>query len=358
MALSVGIKVAKKAYSPCLAPSRARPSARPLHVVAFRDTHREETVVGVGSEVLHAWIKGVQKVQSPHATFSQDCDTCVTYKKDQVLLSEQGRGVPFLLSHIERESQKMDVVNYRILATAACPHDDTFFALVEMTYRKKAEGEEPTEFTTMKLFEMDMLVDDTVRRVTAIHEWGQLDRVDMQTLAPEMCGTLACGPPSFPESDMKPYPSNLKPGVVMDTSRKWCKARTSGKSEDVLDSILHPSFRLWDAYGMLPVLCDPTRTIDEGVCIVPFENVKDIIKQTKERYDIDCHLIDNAVSMSSNVAFAHWRSHITNRETEEAFTVDGVEVELFDDDGRIKDIFLFRDPMDTERSMLQGKMDL
>lgn len=74
------------------------------------------------------------------------------------------------------------------------------------------------------------------------------------------------------------------------------------------------------------------------------------------RYDIDCHLVDNAISQEHNAGFTHWCSAVTNRETQEQYHVEGIEVELFCDDGRFKHVWLFRDPMDFERDLLSGQL--
>jgi hypothetical protein len=39
-------------------------------------------------------------------------------------------------------------------------------------------------------------------------------------------------------------------------------------------------------------------------------------------------VIDNAVSLSKNVGFTHWRSRIVNKDTKAAFEIEGVEVSL------------------------------
>jgi len=57
----------------------------------------------------------------------------------------------------------------------------------------------------------------------------------------------------------------------------------TGQPEELLDRVLDPSFRLWDAYGVLPVLCDPTRRSQADACCVRYDQVKDIIRSTKER---------------------------------------------------------------------------
>jgi hypothetical protein len=51
---------------------------------------------------------------------------------------------------------------------------------------------------------------------------------------------------------------------------------------------------------------------------------------------------DQAVSQDTNVAFTHWRSNITPQGSASPFTIEGIEVDIFGNDGRIKDIWLFR----------------
>jgi hypothetical protein len=66
-------------------------------------------------------------------------------------------------------------------------------------------------------------------------------------------------------------------------------------------------------------------------------------------------MIDQAVSLDKNAGFTHWRSRIVNKDNKDAFEIETLEVELFGPDGRIKDIWMFRDPMDHEIRMLEGR---
>ena len=129
-------------------------------------------------------------------------------------------------------------------------------------------------------------------------------------------------------------------------------------------------------------------------CVVGYDSVQAIIHASKERYEIDCHLLDVAVAQDCNVAFAyvlfrcfcscfcggraaallatfplktpaqkktqitntnsHWRSHIKNKADGASFDIDGVEVDAFAPDGRLIQTWLARDAMDFERAMLEG----
>lgn len=335
-----------------VAPRAGRTTA--VRVVAYRDVHREEKICTLGSEVVNAWFKGIaQGPEAARRALADDIDNAVTYRSNQVLRNHKGQGLPYLLKRIGHKQEQMELLSHRLLASAACGVDDTFFALVEYKYRSKLSGDDRV-CTGYKIMEMDVMFDDTALKVMGIHERNSLAPDDVSSLASlDTAHSLAVTP--FPEDDLAPYPTGLSNDVVLANSQAWCQARSSGQPESLLDQVLDPSFRLWDAYGVLPVLCDPARRDQVDACCVRYEHVKDIIASTKERYDVKCKLIDNAVSMKHNVAFTHWRSRIVNKESKDVFEIEAVEVDLFGPDGRLKDIWMFRDPMDHEVRMLERR---
>uniref|UniRef100_A0A383VV95 Uncharacterized protein n=1 Tax=Tetradesmus obliquus TaxID=3088 RepID=A0A383VV95_TETOB len=335
-----------------------RPAVRrtaAVKVVAYRDAHREEKICSLGSEVVNSWFKGIAMgPEAAREALQADCDTTVAYRSHQVLRHHKGQGLDYLLKRINVGHEKMDLVSHRILATAACSLDDTFFALVEYKYKSKVLGD-PRVNVGYKIMEMDVMYDDTCLKVMGLHERSSLSPEDVSVIASLDSAHNAGNATPFPEDDLADYPGGLNNEIVLANSRAWCQARSSGQPESVLDRTLDPSFRLWDAYGVLPVLCDPSRRGKVDACVVKYDQVKDIIASTKDRYDIKCKLIDNAVSLNKNVGFTHWRSRIVNKDTKAAFEIEAVEVDLFGADGRLKDIWMFRDPMDVEIEMLQGR---
>jgi hypothetical protein len=271
---------------------------------------------------VNSWFKGI--AMGPDAAriaLEADVDQAVDYRSNQVLRKHKGQ-------------------------------DDTFFALVEYKYKSKVLGD-PRVNVGYSLMEMDVMYDDTVLKVMAIHERKSLAPEDVSVIASLDSAHDAGNATPFPEDDLTDYPHGLNNETVLANTKAWCQARSSGQPESVLDRVLDPSFRLWDAYGVLPVLCDPSKRGAVDACVVPYHHVKDIIKQTKERYNIKCKMIDNAVSLSKNVGFTHWRSRIVNKSNNNAFEIEAVEVDLFGKDGKLKDIWMFRDPMDVEVEMLQ-----
>lgn len=323
-------------------------------MVAYRDTHREEVITRMGGEVINAWFKGIKEgAATVDASLEQWFDTDCEYRSDEVLRTHTGKGLAYLRKRINRNHERMALQDAKVLASAACPVDDTYFALVEYTYVSKLLPDE-RPCVAYKVMEMDVLYDDTVLRVMGIHERGQLTPEDVSCIASVDSAHSVCGATPFPHEDLGPYPEHLSNELVLANTAKWCQARSSGQPEELLDGILDPSFRLWDAYGLLPVLCDPARRAEPDACVVRHKDVKDIIRQTKTRYQIKCKVYDSAVSQTQNVGFTHWRSNITPVGDGTPFTIEGIEVDIFGPDGKLKDIWLFRDPMDFERRTLEG----
>ncbi|GBF99214.1 hypothetical protein Rsub_11421 [Raphidocelis subcapitata] len=248
----------------------------------------------------------------------------------------------------------MEVNSWEVVASAVAGADDTFFALVRFSYHLEALHGETSPSEGFKVFELEVFVDDTKRIVTAMQERSQLAPEDVGAFSTIDRAQVSSAP--FPSDRLGPYPAGLDNAKVHAAAEAWCKARCSGNMVEPLCTVLAPSFRLHDAYGLLPVLCDPARMAAGAAdaCVVDRERVMEIIEASKERYEIDCHSVDCAVSADHNVAFTHWRSQVKNRSSGAKFCVEGIEVDLFDGQGRLTDVFLFRDPMDFERDMLSG----
>lgn len=353
MRINTGTCASSKARCLRAVPIRSAVRRSPVKVVAYRDTHREDKICQLGSEVVNSWFKGI--AMGPEAARSgleADVDASVEYKSNQVLRRHKGQGVDYLLRRIGYQFDKIELLNHRIIATAACSQDDTFFALVEYKYKSKLLPDTRPN-VGYSLMAMDVMYDDTVLKVMSMHERKSLSPEDVSVIASLDSAHDAGNATPFPEDDVTDYPEGLDNDAVLANTRAWCQARSSGQPEAVLDSVLDPSFRLWDAYGVLPVLCDPTRKGEIDACVVPYVHVKDIIRQTKERYNIKCKMIENAVSLNKNVGFTHWRSRIVNKSNNNTFEIEAVEVDLFGANGKLKDIWMFRDPMDVEVEMLQ-----
>lgn len=193
-------------------------------------------------------------------------------------------------------------------------------------------------------------------------------------LAPEDLGGLvsvdsahrALSATPFPHDRVKAYPPGLNVDVPLNNQRRWCEARCSrnderamlfGGADPALDgpAIDRQKYRLWDAFGVLPVLCDPSKRALPDACVVPGEAVADIIRGAKERFTIDCRLQDAAVSFEKTIAFTRWLSLCEDRRSGEKFRLEGLEAVVFDERGLLTDTWLFRDPTPSERARLTGE---
>jgi hypothetical protein len=146
--------------------------------------------------------------------------------------------------------------------------------------------------------------------------------------------------------------------IVVKNAKAWCQARSSGVDEKaVLDGVLAPGFCFTDAYGVLPIVCDRSR--DASACVMAADAVKEVIAQAKAGATIKCIQLDAAVSADASVAFQHWRSNVAPKGAGGAgaapYTIEGVEVDVFDNEGRLLDIWLFRDAMAHEKAILAGR---
>jgi hypothetical protein len=51
------------------------------------------------------------------------------------------QGRDYLRQKVDERHERLHIEHYQVLATAACPVDDTFFALVEVQYYDKVLGD-------------------------------------------------------------------------------------------------------------------------------------------------------------------------------------------------------------------------
>jgi hypothetical protein len=279
-------------------------------------------------------------------------------------------GQDALLAWIERERKEAPPCSgWSLIASAACPADDAYFALVETTHPREDAGGKPRDPLTLhKIVWFDVELDDTKRQVTGVHVRGQLAPDDLSALVSVDSAHRALSATPFPHDRVKPYPKGLNVDIPLANQRRWCAARCSrndaraqllgddGKTPGLeLPAIDEARFRLWDAFGTLPVLCNPARRAQPDACVVPGDTVVDIIAGAKERFTIDCRMQDAAVSFDKTVSFTRWLSLCEDRKSGEKFRLEGLEAVIFDEDGKLIDTWLFRDPTPAERARLMGE---
>lgn len=368
-----------------------------LRVDAYRehrDIGREKTIVRLGDRVVGAMMRMLCRPPSsakpsPDDILSLRGDTAahLEVRVDGVLDREALVGQDALLAWIERERDggsgsgasggTPPCSAWRLVASASCPLDDAYFALVETVHpRTTLSGKEREPLVLHKIVWLDVELDDTKRIVSGVHVRGQIEPDDLSGLVSVDSAHRALSATPFPHDRVKPYPPGLNVDVPLSNQKRWCDARCSKNDERALlfggdtggdssgggkdEALSSPAidrarYRLWDAFGVLPVLCSPQRRMDPDACVVPGEAVAEIIKGAKDRFEIDCRLQDAAVSFEKTVAFTRWLSMCKDKKTGAEFKLEGLEAVVFDEEGKLLDTWLFRDATPGERARLVGE---
>ncbi|KXZ52175.1 hypothetical protein GPECTOR_10g804 [Gonium pectorale] len=409
-----------------------------VQVVAFRDAHRAEQLLDTAREFVGYWMLGRQEGPTSRVMagmaplLAQDC----TAELHGLLLHtvDQGPdGIARLLSG-EHRPAGLTLKHWHSRVCAANEDTDTVFCLVEM----RAEDAEGTPRSCYQLLKLELMLDDTVRRVTHLLERGQWDCVGDGLTPLLLAEAEEAGPAAITAAEQQPagaggaqegqrsrprrvrstraggdvvgsdlpveriatqsqiarYTRGLSPDALRDISRVWCAARCSGTdARGLLEPRLAPDFRLWDAYGLLPLVCSiKDRPADQaaaaaastleaagpspsgftmammmggGGCVAPREAVFDILENAKAEYDVQVTPLDLAVSYTHNVVFCHWKTVMKPKQPGAAaqgaagealpLEQEGVEVDIFNSEGLLSDVWMFRDALDFEKHMMMAR---
>ncbi|KAG2438495.1 hypothetical protein HXX76_005046 [Chlamydomonas incerta] len=464
-------------------------------VVAFRDAHRAQVLLDTATEFCRAWMAG--RMEGPTARVLQHLGPLVS---DDVGVEVHGllthcadRGLDGMARLLAPEQRPagLQLRHWHCRVCAANEDTDVVFCLLEL----RAEDEQGRHRSCYQVLKLDMLLDDTSRRVTRVLERGQWDvagdgttplllahaaaheaeyagaQPDLQDGGSSSGGSseseehererraiggkgkegkegkegeegaetqqrhrrhrsAAWGGQVMgsdfpveriqPHSQVAQFTRGLDPAALKEVSRAWCAARCSspgggGLQREALDALLSPDFRLWDAYGLLPLVCRvgdrplgpqtasgavagaeapppaaASRTafssaqqpggggtgfamalmMGGGGCVASREAVYDIIENAKAEYDVSLVPLDLAASYSHNVVFNHWRAVMTPKAVEVPAGVghqaDGegrplpleqecIEVDIFDAEGRLSDVWMFRDAFEFEKHLIRSR---
>lgn len=77
------------------------------------------------------------------------------------------------------------------------------------------------------------------------------------------------------------------------------------------------------------------------------------IKYKKEIGTMEPCVVDHAVSPDHNVGFSHWKGSVKAAGDEAAREVEGMSVYLFDEDGKIEDVWTLKSPDPQDRDMMK-----
>lgn len=277
------------------------------------------------------------------SNLNQLTDDLVEFKLYNVVSWEGGKGATALMNHIQRLSRKYQVKKHEILAWGQNSAEDTAFALVEAALEDGS--------TVYQIFKVGILLDETTNCVVDLLVRGHLSEESISHMSHAPWGAKPITP--FPKDRLVKRTEAFNENVAHRAAAAWCKARCTGESSDLVKPVFDLAhFHLWDAYGVLPVLCDPTKRARADACVLDGSKLDDVINAAKQNFDIRCHLVESAASPTHNLCFNQWYSELKDQESNRCYVMEGVEVMLFDAEGRVSDIWMFRDPTDQERNTI------
>lgn len=335
---------------------RASSSIRPI--IAFRDVQRAHQLMDTAQEFADLWVRG--KLDGPLPEIIHGLDPLVDESFRAISMSptelKEHKGLEGLKAKLQSDVSDVRFGKYRTVASACNDDDDVAYALMEVTFVDE-QGEERKGF---QIWKMDVMLDDSVKRITAVTERGMLDPRGIAGVA----GRQAA---AFPLDSLSGS-QNLDREKAREAIQAWCLARTAGENEEsVLGPHLASDFKLWDVSGSLPGLwaaergqtssnasTEANEKANADSCALNKMGTMDFIKKGKENYEMQTVLVDTAVSTDKNVGFSHWRSTVKPKSGKGGEgKVEGMEVVIYNPQGQIQGMWMFRDLMDFERSMLK-----
>lgn len=349
----------------CRARANVRVCASPNipPIIAFRDAHRAQLLKDTADEFTKLWIRGKLNGTNPEMMKALDglidSNTFRAVTMTPTRVKEQ-KGANGLRIKLETDNANLRFGTYKPIFTACNDDDDVAYALIEVNF----VDEQSQNRKGYQIWKLDIMLDDSVRRVTAVTERGMLDPRGL-------AGPVGQQAASFPLDLITE--KELDRPKALDAIQSWCRARSSSESEEaVLRPHLAPDFKLWDVSGSLPGLWASERgNFNVGAsdaanakanvdsCALDKIGTLAFIKSGKDNYDMQTTLVDTAVSTTHNIGFTHWRSSLKgkNGETGKDSKVEGMEIEIYSTEGQLKGIWMFRDVMDFERAMLKSDGD-
>ncbi|KAG2483642.1 hypothetical protein HYH03_017519 [Edaphochlamys debaryana] len=251
-------------------------------------------------------------------------------------------GLAKMLSH-QHYPTGMHLRHWHTLVCAVDDEDDTVFSLMEM--RAEDETGKPRSF--YQILKTEWMLDDVSRAATHLLERGQWDKAMVPPTGPDTAAFL----PPFTAPIMAPMGSGLGAEQLKASSRTWCRARCSGAdARALMDPLVAPEFRMWDAYGMLPNKADMEGDSMKAGAVYR------MLEANKAEYDVEIAPIDVAASNTHNVVFMHLRCSMKPRgSAKPAAHMECMEMDVYNPQGQLAQVWMFRDASEAEKHMVQQR---
>jgi len=338
-----------------------------VKVVAFRDVHRAEQLEGVARDFSTAWVSALYSGLTPHTLdkLEQLIDPDAVVKSAHPMGCTRHKGLDAVRTKLQRDHQALSKAgvkeqqagDVKVVLVGSNDASDTAYCLLQLP----AMGKDADP--NMLLLKMDIMNDDSTRRVTSVDERGHLaggfaelgKAMSSDEMHKKQDGCL----PHFPSELIKPWANtDANQGDVMQKVQQrleaWARARASCCNEDerLQQAGCTSDFKLLDAFGMLPFQTPVQgggQLSDTNHCELGLKQVAEVFKAVKDKYDVEVTLVDSAVCMKEAAAFTHWKATHHNKKDNTTWDVEGMEVNIMDPStGGLKAVYLFRDALDSD----------
>jgi len=127
-------------------------------------------------------------------------------------------------------------------------------------------------------------------------------------------------------------------------------AWSSSGDDKALRGVLADGFKMFDAYGQLPLRhgkSGDSHTSIKTAVLNGVDETLDAITATKEAYKTQEDLVDWAISSETAAGFSHWQSRMgESTKGDNEWDMEGMEVNIFDpSSGRISGVYVWRDSL-------------
>lgn len=330
------------ALSGLTARSSASQERRALHVAAFMTSKAE--LASAAERFVTTWgsAKDPEAAQQKVRPLLSDK---VVFKADGVLYHKDLEGVDAVLEALKREHATNEHVTYQPVAIAA--NEEGRKAYVALSWHFKNIGPvngQPETGNVSSGFSLKELtfgqdgrleVSRVCRQMTAEEKQARLKDASaakpadvLGVVLPKLAKMAAEAPCA--EADKRR--ANME-----RTLQQWVGSWDNGGDLSVLDTILADDVALYDCYGLHAKKGDlPQRPSLQGR-----DAVKEMVGGVHEHVDNKQELQGWAVHEKELVGFEHWQSHAKDKKSGKAFEMAGIDMLLFNPEGRITDVVQF-----------------
>jgi hypothetical protein len=328
---------------------------------------KQEQLCGRARQFVETWgavkSKGIDAVKKELKDMV--ADDCV-FKADGVLYTSDLKGIDHIMEALEREHGKYEHTTYYPVAVAA--NEDTNTAFVGVAWEYKNTGSlsgasQPTG-NTSRGFSIKQLTFDQqgqklkvsrVNRQMTAEEQQMMLRPGVRCQPADVFGDvlpkLGWGAAEEAKKDTDDAVSSDYAHTMSNNLMTWVHCWNSDADLDQLDRVLDPAMLAYDAYG-LHHAADKADREGHSISMMGKEDARAAIAGLHKKFTDRNKLVNFAVNPDMRVAFDYWHGEAQGRDSDVKFTVEGVDMILFNKQGQINTMVQF--DMQDYSKQLQG----